>query len=356
MIVEILANMAILLIGNYLYLIKHSSRVISTLMSFWKNMLQDSLLLSIQGVLLINYAVVFSGGRYDFRFLLLVMIVEYYDFRVGLIGTLLFSIIRFAWGGTAHAWFILFYCLVTLFLLYFVKKNIKNRLTKLIEILLLDFISFALFVALSVLAFGMPKPLLSIYMSLFFANLIMILVLFKFVQDVRQAQEVANIDFLTHLYNRRTLYSNANQLFTEKVNYWFTMMDIDFFKTYNDRFGHEIGDQILEEVARTLTSYESSKIYFYRLGGDEFAGIIVSDEFNYAYNKLEEVRVAVSKVPVDGKLNSECIEHVTASLGMVFVDKSLNFKEALMLADKALYEAKELGRNHIFVKESKTKI
>ncbi len=157
-----------------------------------------------------------------------------------------------------------------------------------------------------------------------------------------QLEDSLVMDPLTKVYNRHKLPSIVSGW---KFNFENTdsisvlMADIDFFKNINDTYGHDKGDQVLATVAAVIKSCTRSNDYIIRWGGEEFVVIMPNCPINQAVNVAERIR---EKVAVTD--NDVC--PVTISLGVAKYD-GVNYENAITDADKALYEAKESGRNRV---------
>lgn len=124
--------------------------------------------------------------------------------------------------------------------------------------------------------------------------------------------------------------------------YWLAMFDIDHFKRVNDTFGHIIGDEVLLLVSRLMTvSFRNSDL-LYRWGGEEFVAILSAENDQIARNIFERVRLAIEAhvFPQVG--------HVTISCGYSHADPGILPQEVLSRADRALYQAKNDGRNRVY--------
>jgi len=158
-------------------------------------------------------------------------------------------------------------------------------------------------------------------------------------------------DGLTGLYNRKYFETILDEtIVISKDNNWsnaFVMMDIDFFKQFNDTYGHDAGDIALKTVSHVLdTIFNKEYDYAFRLGGEEF-GIII---FNIERSTLEERLKKFQKTIVAQKIKHEASKtsFLTLSMGVVLIDKniySLSKTDIYKLADKKLYQSKENGRD-----------
>jgi len=158
-------------------------------------------------------------------------------------------------------------------------------------------------------------------------------------------------DGLTGLYNRKYFDNILDETMeVSKQNNWvsaFVMIDIDFFKQYNDTYGHDAGDIALKTVAKVLdTIFSQESDYVFRLGGEEF-GIIVFDTTQAELEKrLKSLQQAIAMQKIKHKASKTTF--LTISMGVVMIDRSvytLSRTQIYKLADKKLYRSKEYGRN-----------
>jgi len=163
-------------------------------------------------------------------------------------------------------------------------------------------------------------------------------------------REQAMHDALTQLFNRRAtmdiLVSELSRASRDLKPLTVMMVDIDHFKSVNDRFGHPAGDAVLCEVARRLRSSMRAYDTVGRFGGEEFLVVAPGCDSSPSRAQAERLREIVSSQPV--KVKDLSID-VTVSVGVATVrDPTPQDLEALLsVADKALYLAKERGRNRV---------
>jgi diguanylate cyclase (GGDEF)-like protein len=166
----------------------------------------------------------------------------------------------------------------------------------------------------------------------------------------RELQELANKDGLTNLYNHRYLQERLIKEIERAKRYnidlSFVLIDIDHFKHFNDTYGHQTGDVILKTLGLILNKTLRESDMAARYGGEEFALILVHTGSNTAQEAVERLRRTVEayKFEVDN-------DHfqVTISLGIAsFSQKAIDTaKDLVECADKALYMAKNKGRNRV---------
>lgn len=159
----------------------------------------------------------------------------------------------------------------------------------------------------------------------------------------RRLHELSYKDSLTDLYNRRYFLERVNVHLLEKNRIHLMFCDIDHFKAINDRYGHLAGDEVIREFGSILQSVLSETITICRLGGDEFIAALVNSTDEEALELAERVRKAVEDRTF---VHQDTPIRFTISIGVAPVeDESLDAAMLIGHADKALYAAKEAGRN-----------
>lgn len=165
----------------------------------------------------------------------------------------------------------------------------------------------------------------------------------------------ATLDALTGFNNRRQLEERIKQEVSsakrQKRNLCAIMTDVDFFKSANDTYGHAVGDLVLKTIARVIKMQLRDYDIAGRYGGEEFSIILPYTKLSEAQMVAERLRKAVEKTKIDiSKVNSDVTEKnigVTISLGVAEYSTDDDENKLLQKADKALYKAKENGRNRV---------
>lgn len=167
-------------------------------------------------------------------------------------------------------------------------------------------------------------------------------------KDDRKMVELATIDSLTGLFNRRAFFERTESARALSVRlqkpFALMMLDIDHFKRLNDRFGHATGDEALCVFAHTVRGKLREHDIMGRLGGEEFALAMPGTDLAGALQAAERLRAAVSEAAVLTDGNSYTM---TVSVGVVLVDPQEHINSALARADRALYAAKSGGRDRV---------
>ncbi|MBF0101000.1 MAG: diguanylate cyclase, partial [Desulfobacterales bacterium] len=169
----------------------------------------------------------------------------------------------------------------------------------------------------------------------------------------KNLQELVIIDALTQIANRRRFDEYLTQqwkiLQREHRSLSLIMCDIDFFKAYNDTYGHQKGDVCLHTVAQTIQNYVNRPgDLVARYGGEEFAAILPTTDMKGAFYVAEQMRLAVQALQIQHE-KSLVDQFVTLSLGVAEIIPRLDQPTELLIerADKALYIAKQQGRNQV---------
>lgn len=162
-------------------------------------------------------------------------------------------------------------------------------------------------------------------------------------------REQANIDPLTGLYNRRFCKDYAGKLMAmarrKDTPLGFLILDLDHFKNINDVYGHEVGDRILKQFAKTITQSMRETNLTARLGGEEFVVILPDTGAKACQVVAERIRNAVAHMNMP-QVNEKPLPNITVSLGIaVYPDHGATLEEMLQASDRALYESKRAGRN-----------
>ena len=185
-----------------------------------------------------------------------------------------------------------------------------------------------------------------------FAAIIMFAVFYTIRNENRvyELTRKADYDELTSLYNRYSLNTIGTRISSDakkmRKQYAVAIIDIDFFKKINDTYGHAAGDDVLKELANILRSYSVRGIISGRWGGEEFLMIAPSSvTYSEFIIVLEKLREKVGKVKFQLDDNLEI--NMTISIGAAPIDYKTKLEDAVTLADKNLYIAKETGRNKL---------
>jgi len=159
---------------------------------------------------------------------------------------------------------------------------------------------------------------------------------------LQQAESEARNDPLTGLPNRRRLAEFLNQL--AHSGFCFLIIDIDFFKSINDRYGHDVGDEVLQQLAVILNENIRDTDLVARIGGEEFCIVFPATNIDISAGLADKLRQSIARQPFEtqrGEVN------VTVSIGITEHKNNMSHSDTFKAADQALYLSKKHGRNRI---------
>jgi len=164
--------------------------------------------------------------------------------------------------------------------------------------------------------------------------------------------ELAQRDALTGLMNRRVFDEHLEKLWergvAERCSIGIVLIDVDHFKAYNDRYGHQAGDTALRRVAETLQALVTRPTdLLARYGGEEFAVLLYAVDGFEAETLADRMRLAVGGVAFEHRGSRNGIVTISAGVALVEPSRNRHSRGALQLADEALYQAKVRGRNRV---------
>jgi diguanylate cyclase (GGDEF)-like protein/PAS domain S-box-containing protein len=168
----------------------------------------------------------------------------------------------------------------------------------------------------------------------------------------KELEQRAHIDYLTKVNNRGYFMLLAEQELLRAIRYdrkvSLFMLDIDHFKKINDMHGHKSGDIALQRLAEICRNALREVDIIGRIGGEEFAILLPETDKSVAYNLAERLRTNIAKTEV--KILSDLSIYLTVSIGVsVLSANGKSIDVLLQMADKALYEAKNSGRNKVAI-------
>ena len=180
----------------------------------------------------------------------------------------------------------------------------------------------------------------------------------KVKERTKELERLSIVDGLTQIANRRCfdefLNTEWRRMARNRQPLSLIFCDVDYFKRYNDRYGHQAGDDCLVQVAQAISSsIKRPADLAARYGGEEFAVILPNTHLEGTIKVAEDIRYAVQKLQIAHEA-SEVNEYVTLSLGVssIVPTQELSSEDLIANADKALYEAKDKGRNCVVANPS----
>lgn len=165
-----------------------------------------------------------------------------------------------------------------------------------------------------------------------------------------KAEQLASIDPLTNLYNRRRFFELANISF-DKAKVLLhpisgIMIDIDDFKKINDKLGHHTGDLVLRRLSKVCSDVLSKNYILGRFGGEEFIVLLPDTTFELAEIIAENLRSTIENNPII--IRKSDLISITLSIGVASITPTVQDLDYLFVeADKVMYRAKALGKNQV---------
>jgi diguanylate cyclase (GGDEF)-like protein len=171
----------------------------------------------------------------------------------------------------------------------------------------------------------------------------------ELLERIAEIKDASNKDYLTGIFNRRYFYDAGYKFFenSKRKNLTITvaMLDIDFFKKINDKYGHDAGDRILMKIALVLQERFRASDIVSRFGGEEFCVLAVNMEKKSVENIFDSIRKKIEEVEVR---TEKGIIKTTISIG-ICTELMSDLDEMIKQADLMLYKAKESGRNRVLI-------
>jgi diguanylate cyclase (GGDEF)-like protein len=166
----------------------------------------------------------------------------------------------------------------------------------------------------------------------------------------QETQELAIHDELTTLYTKGyfmdRLKDECKRALHQKTVFSLLMLDIDYFKNYNDKFGHTAGDIVLRRISKNITdSLKELSPMLCRFGGEEFCLFLPAVDKKRAREIAQSLRESIEKEKIILRRQET---NITVSIGIAtFSENGIEAEELIMKSDKAMYEAKQKGRNQV---------
>lgn len=177
--------------------------------------------------------------------------------------------------------------------------------------------------------------------------------------NVSKIRDISEKDELTGIYNRRKMnkYIDTEMIYEKNTihSIAIAMLDVDYFKKYNDTYGHICGDYVLQSIGSVLKSIaEEYDVFPARYGGEEFILILKNKSLETALQICQQMKERIQLLQMEHK-TSTVAEVVTVSIGLSYsTEKGTAIYEIIKHADQALYQAKHLGRNRIHIIPTET--
>lgn len=338
--INVLANIGIISLTIYLYFRSQQFFTVH----HWKTwQMRIVLCLSevIIGSILMKYAIVVDSIHFDFRFLLIALSFIYLGWQVTIPSILLLSFIRIFISTDWMSLGIFVYNLWLMISLPFLTTWIKKHFLIFAQLNILIFYMIFGAIILQIFYHHLTWQITLDYLLLLFWGIFASLLLNYYIADLTKIYTESTIDHLTKLANRQ-LFDQALKALEHTSSVAIAIFDIDYFKQYNDSFGHNTGDQVLQLIGNYFKSFEDSYCHFYRFGGEEFVCLMTYSQPSDNQKKLQMIQENIASYCQQQAPN---LKAITLSQGIAFRKPDESLLKTFKRCDKALYQAKHLGRN-----------
>lgn len=352
MIQSVLSNMAVILLSHLLV-----TTIVNYRDRFTKVAFQISVIVILSATIIsIFYLPIYIGDyRFDLRLIPLIMLAFFNGSRVIFPIIAIVSIWRLFLGGDGAVPGIIFgMVLPTLFALLYV-KSMKRKL-KVWDIIVVVTLSW--FISDVPIIFFMPNGLdvlSQVFSWRYTSFLVVTFIYYIFIQldnkrfeMKEQLQFLATHDQLTKLLTKQECIRLAElnmKTANQQSLHYFAMIDLDYFKKFNDQYGHIAGDEALVKLATVFKSFENEKLLIARFGGEEFLIYINAVEKNEA---IEQIRLIQEKIrQTTFGIGNQFEVALTVSIGLAQWVEGRSIQDTIKDADANLYIAKDRGRDQL---------
>lgn len=176
--------------------------------------------------------------------------------------------------------------------------------------------------------------------------------------ELEEYKRLATIDAITRLSNRRAFDDRLSAIYDGQqsgMHHALIVADIDHFKSFNDTYGHQVGDRVLSVAAAMMKNTLDKDVFIARTGGEEFAIILHGISLENAIGTAERIRLAIESTPLKNHHDGLDCGSITMSFGLCMATDAASPEELYRKADKALYQAKDAGRNQLKVHSPKNR-
>lgn len=344
--INLLANIAIMFAAAYFYMRNRSTAHTqgkATVMELITSIVFEVIV----GMTLLGFSTVIFGIRYDFRFLFFSFSAKYVDVRITVPSIIILAIFRFHLGADRISWMNLLMNIILALALPMLAGFVKDKVGDRLQLLILVTCSVLLHAIFTIYLIPDNALALLVSLSLFASGYAGVFVLHYYISDLSDLMLATITDDLTKLRNVSAFNRDLLAIERRKRPVTLAIIDIDYFKEFNDRFGHDVGDAVLKQFSEVLLESSGPDLMFYRIGGEEFAAVIDNQNQPEAERLIFDLQNTIA-----GKsffIRKAESKNVTISAGLAHSCKDEPLKATLKRADVALYHAKRTGRNRVVV-------
>lgn len=301
----------------------------------------------ITGILLINYSTIIDGVRIDLCFVFYAISMKYWGWKVTIPTMFFVSISRFFLDIPTIALIGFFFTLFMMVSLPFLEKVLKEKCNDFEKLVILVIYSLLTNIFSIIPLFSDYKQILQVSFILSINSFLLTFISYRIITDLQDMVDLVNLDYLTELYNKRSFENDISRYDKSDKRFSVIILDIDFFKHFNDLYGHHAGDLILQEVAKIFSQFSEPTRRFYRIGGEEFVVLLPDNGPINAAQLAEKIQEELRELKV--YFDGNQVISVTISIGVASQEGNEDLKRTVARADLAMYNAKKNGRNQISI-------
>ncbi|GLF91209.1 hypothetical protein Saga11_24680 [Bacillus safensis] len=358
MLKDLFINLTILVTFHYLFILVFKENFLkkedTLLRQLCKGMLSGLL-----GVLLMFFSIKAGPAIIDLRHIPLILTAFYGGIAQTMIAAFIVIIGRLLIEANVASFSNIFSMMIIATASFLIAERHMNHVIKmLLSITISNVLASILFIIIA------NETFIEVHIAYWIFSYIAGLFNFYVIEHQTKAYQLLNLykfqahyDFLTGVLNKRKFDEVLSDAFTMKLKQPIHQMsliylDIDYFKTINDQYGHHEGDIVLKEIGNRLIKNTRSSDYIGRIGGEEFAVLLPNCTIEKTWQIAERLRKKIADQPMYLQ-NGKSI-HITVSLGCAYSHgTSADIKQLPIIADQELYKAKESGRNQVSFSERK---
>lgn len=346
MIVSLLSNIAIMLINLY-FIWRQGSGIYNSKMYNYRQIMRFIELETIVGFFLVSNPIYLSNFRFDFRAILFAFTTKYLGVQISIPVIILVSLFRLLVHANHLALLSMITSIVYVLLIKWVYEWIGRRYNSLTQLLIL----LNLYIALSAPTLLQSDNQFHVAVIIFVVVVlicnIFTIFIYSIYEDVRSLTNLSDRDGLTQLYNNNKFRMDLELLSKQRIQYTLVVIDIDHFKKVNDTYGHLVGDKVIQKISHILKSLGGNDYLFYRFGGEEFVTVINDNDGQQAKRLAYKIQEALRNLEI--YVDNQVVLSITVSIGIAKRDGEEALIETFERADRALYKAKNGGRNRVEV-------
>ncbi|AVM23118.1 GGDEF domain-containing protein [Bacillus pumilus] len=355
---DLFINLTILVTFHYLFMLVFKENFLKKEDTLIRQLCKG-ILSGLLGVLLMFFSIKTGPAIIDLRHIPLILTAFYGGIAQTIIAACVVIIGRLLFEANIASFINIFSMMIIATASFFIAERHMSHVVKmLLSITISNILATILFITIA------HETSIEVHSAYWIFSYVAGLFNFYVIEHQTKAYQLLNLykfqahyDFLTGVLNKRKFDEILSDAFSMKLKqpiYQMSLiyLDIDYFKSINDQYGHHEGDIVLKEIGKRLIKNTRSSDYIGRIGGEEFAVLLPNCTVEKTWQIAERLRKKISDQPI--YLQNGMSIHITVSLGCAYsAGTSANINQLPIMADQELYKAKQSGRNQVSFSERK---